>query len=63
LRTGLTEYGWNTLSVQMPVLDNDASFYDYLEILPEAHPRIHAALKFIQRRIHRYRRPHRRTRL
>jgi len=50
LRTGLTEHGWNTLSVQMPVLDNDASFYDYLDILPESHPRINAALEFIQQK-------------
>jgi len=50
LRTGLTEHGWNTLSVQMPVLDNDASFYDYLEILPEAHPRIKSALDFIKQK-------------
>jgi len=47
LRTGLTEYGWNTLSIQMPVLSNDSTFYDYLEILPESHPRINAAIEFL----------------
>ncbi len=47
LRTGLTEYGWNTLSIQMPVLSNDASFYDYLKILPESHPRIQTAINFL----------------
>lgn len=50
LRTGLTEHGWNTLSIQMPVLDNYASFYDYLNILPDAHPRINSAIKFIQQK-------------
>lgn len=48
LRTGLPEYGWNTLSIQMPLLDNDSSFYDYLEILPEAHPRINAAIQYLK---------------
>jgi len=50
LRTGLTKHGWNTLSIQMPVLNNDAWFYDYLKILSEAHPRINAALAFIQQK-------------
>lgn len=47
LRVGLTEYGWNTLSIQMPVLDKEARFYDYLEIMDEALPRIDAALEFL----------------
>lgn len=50
LRTGLPENGWNTLSIQMPVLGNDSSFYDYLEILDEAHPRIDAALSFLKKK-------------
>ena len=48
LRTGLTEHGWNTLSIQMPVLDNAATFYDYLDILPESFPRISAAIEYLQ---------------
>ena len=32
LRVGLAERGWNTLSIQMPVLDKDARYYDYVEI-------------------------------
>lgn len=48
LRTGLPEFGWNTLSIQTPVLSNDASFYDYLDITAEFHPRINAAIKFLQ---------------
>lgn len=50
LRTGLPSYGWNTLSIQMPVLDNQATFYDYLEILDEAHPRINAAVDFLKQK-------------
>jgi pimeloyl-ACP methyl ester carboxylesterase len=48
LRKILPAYGWSTLSLQMPVLDKDASYYDYVEIMPEAPPRIEAALHFLQ---------------
>ncbi len=48
LRTGLSEYGWNTLAIQMPVLSNDASYYDYLKILPQSHPRIDAAIEYLK---------------
>ena len=47
LRVGLAENGWNTLSIQMPVLDKEARFYDYLEIIEEAGPRIEAAIDFL----------------
>lgn len=50
LRSGLPTYGWNTLSIQMPVLDNQSSFYDYLDILDEAHPRINAAVDFLKQK-------------
>lgn len=48
LRVGLAERGWNTLSIQMPVLDKDARYYDYVEILPDAFPRIEAAIDFLK---------------
>ena len=48
LRTGLTQFGWHTLSIQMPVLDNQSTFYDYLDIMPESFPRISAAVEFLQ---------------
>ncbi len=50
LRVGLTQHGWNTLSIQMPVLDNEASFYDYLDIVPEAFPRIDSAIEFLRQK-------------
>ena len=50
LRTGLPEHGWHTLSVQMPVLHKQAKYYDYVEILPEALPRIEAAIDFLKKR-------------
>jgi hypothetical protein len=46
LRIGLAEKGWHTLSVQMPVLDKNAKYYDYVPIFPYAHDRIDAALSF-----------------
>jgi predicted alpha/beta hydrolase family esterase len=46
LRVGLTEFGWNTLSVQMPVLEKQAKYYDYVPLFSEALPRIDAAIKF-----------------
>lgn len=46
LRVSLTEHGWNTLSIQMPVLPKDTKYYDYVPIFPAAFPRIEAAVKF-----------------
>jgi pimeloyl-ACP methyl ester carboxylesterase len=46
LRVGLTESGWNTLSVQMPVLEKQAKYYDYLPLFPQAIPRIEAAIAY-----------------
>ena len=48
LRTGLTENGWHTLSVQMPVLHKQAKYYDYLSVFPEAFLRIDAAIDFLK---------------
>lgn len=50
LRTALPEHGWETLSLQMPVLDKEASYYDYVPIFPEAHPRIDAAIAWLRAR-------------
>lgn len=46
LRSGLAERGWNTLSIQLPVLAKDATYYDYVPIFSEALPRIDAALAY-----------------
>jgi len=48
LRVDLVEYGWNTLSIQMPVLGKEAKYYDYLPIFDEAIPRIEAGLQFLR---------------
>jgi len=48
LRVGLVDQGWNTLSIQLPVLEKTAKFYDYMPIFDEATPRIDAAIDFLQ---------------
>ncbi|HHJ14137.1 MAG TPA: alpha/beta fold hydrolase [Gammaproteobacteria bacterium] len=44
LRTGLPEQGWTTLSIQLPVLGNEAGFADYLPLFDAAASRIDAAV-------------------
>ncbi len=48
LREALAEDGWHTLSVQMPVLEKGAKYYDYIEVFPDARLRISAALAHLQ---------------
>jgi pimeloyl-ACP methyl ester carboxylesterase len=50
LRVGLTEYGWNTLSIQLPVLAKAAKYYDYVKVFSDANPRIDAGLRFARDR-------------
>ncbi len=48
LRVGLIEHGWNTLSIQMPVLHNEAEYAEYAPLYPEATPRIEAAIQHLK---------------
>ncbi|MEA3642992.1 MAG: alpha/beta fold hydrolase, partial [Lamprobacter sp.] len=48
LRVGLPEQGWSTLSVQMPVLANDANAADYAALMDEVAPRLDAAIAFLR---------------
>jgi pimeloyl-ACP methyl ester carboxylesterase len=50
LRVGLPEHGWSTLSVQMPVLANDAEVKDYLPLFDEVAPRLDAAGAYLRER-------------
>jgi hypothetical protein len=50
LRTRLPESGWHTLSLQMPILPNEASFKDYVPLFPEIAPRINAGIAFLKKR-------------
>jgi pimeloyl-ACP methyl ester carboxylesterase len=48
LRTELPAHGWATLSIQMPILANDAALADYAPLYDEVGPRIDAAVKYLR---------------
>ena len=48
LRVGLTEHSWNTLSIQMPILPNEAEYEDYAPLYDEVAPRINAAIQYLK---------------
>jgi hypothetical protein len=48
LRVELTKKGWDTLSIQMPVLNKEAKYYDYVPIFPYSHERIVAGIEFLK---------------
>lgn len=49
LRVGLPEHGWDTLSIQLPVASEGAGDREWRQTIPEAVPRITAALAFLDR--------------
>ncbi|HBR97390.1 MAG TPA: hypothetical protein DD979_08425 [Gammaproteobacteria bacterium] len=50
LRVGLADHGWTTLSLQMPVLEKSATYYDYVPVFDAAIPRIDAGVAELRRR-------------
>ena len=50
LRTELPGHGWETLSLQMPVLGKSARYYDYVPIFPAGFPRIRAGIEYLRAR-------------
>lgn len=48
LRTGLAANGWRTLSIQLPVLEKSAKYFDYVPLFPEANGRIQAAIDYLK---------------
>lgn len=50
LRVELPEHGWSTLSLQMPVLPNDAGIKDYPPLFDEVPARIDAGVAFLRAR-------------
>jgi predicted esterase len=48
LRVGLTQDDWNTLSIQMPVLANEAEYAEYAPLYDEVAPRINAAIQMLK---------------
>ncbi|RTZ63576.1 MAG: hypothetical protein DSZ29_06805 [Aquificaceae bacterium] len=49
LRVGLSEAGWHTLSLQMPILKNSATGKDYLPLMKEVAPRIEAGISYLEK--------------
>jgi dienelactone hydrolase len=50
IRIEMTAHGWNTLSIQMPILDNEAEYEEYVPLYPEVPPRLRAAEAFLKDR-------------
>lgn len=48
LRTRLPALGWHTLSLQMPVLPNDAKGSDYAPLMVEVAPRLDSGIAFLR---------------
>lgn len=48
LRSELPEHGWSSLSIQMPILANDAALADYAPLFGEVGPRVEAAVAFLR---------------
>ena len=47
IRVKMTSRGWNTLSIQMPILANDASYQAYAETYPQVPGRLLAAQEYL----------------
>lgn len=52
IRNQLPQHGWTTLSIQMPILKNEAKFLDYAPLFDEVAPRINAAIALLKKRGH-----------
>ncbi len=48
LRSQLPDHGWMTLSVQMPILENQADTRDYEPLFEEVTPRFEAAIDYLR---------------
>ncbi len=48
LRSQLPDHGWSTLSLQLPVLSNEAEYKDYIPLFKEVAPRINAGVAFLK---------------
>ena len=48
LRELLADDGWHTLSLQMPVLEKGAKYYDYVDVFKDAHIRIEAGIEHLE---------------
>ena len=53
LRSNLPEHGWATLSIQMPILANEAELADYAPLFDEVGPRVAAAVMYLREKDYR----------
>lgn len=47
VRVNMTTHGWNTLSIQLPLLEKSAAYEDYIPLYPEVPARLKAATDFL----------------
>ncbi len=47
VRVEMTAHGWNTLSIQLPLLEKSAAYEDYVPLYPEVPPRMRAATEYL----------------
>ena len=50
IRVEMAAHGWNTLSIQMPILHNEAQYEEYVALYPEVPLRLRAAEAFLKDR-------------
>jgi len=48
VRVDMTTHGWNTLSIQLPILEKSAAYEDYVPLYPEVPARMQAAIAFLE---------------
>ena len=48
VRVRMTAHGWNTLTIQMPILHNEAEYAEYVPLYPEVPPRLKAAEEYLK---------------
>ena len=47
VRVSMTKRGWNTLSIQLPLLEKSAAYEDYVPLYPEVPARMQAATDYL----------------
>ena len=50
LRADIADAGFHTLSLQLPILDQDAKFGSYGQTFPEAYDRVAAGIRFLKQK-------------
>lgn len=50
LRADIADAGWHTLSLQLPILEQDAKFGSYGQTFPETYDRIDSGIRFLKQK-------------